>query len=97
LPPSSPLLNVRRAFPALLVLALICWTFVPAFAQEQHLEDSGHSPIVAQAEHAEQHGLTPDAPRFRLPGTQLVVTNSMIFTWVITIALSFSLDAQRVG
>ena len=33
------------------------------------------------------HGLTTDAPRIRIPGTPLVVTNSMILTWVVALAL----------
>jgi F-type H+-transporting ATPase subunit a len=75
------------AFALALALFLFCGCFSAALAQQEHLERTEHSTAVAHGEHAEHHGLTPDAPRFQLPGTPLVVTNSMIVTWLVALGI----------
>jgi F-type H+-transporting ATPase subunit a len=75
------------AFALALALFLFCGCFSAALAQQEHLESTEHSTAVAHGEHAEHHGLTPDAPRFQLPGTPLVVTNSMIVTWLVALGI----------
>src|SRR5687768_12520282 len=50
-------------------------------------EAASHSAINLHAEAAEHHGLPSAAPRFRIPGTPLEITNSMIIIWVVALGI----------
>lgn len=75
------------AFALVVAVFLLCGCFSAALAQQEHLESTDHSTAAAHGEHVEHHGLTPDAPRFQIPGTPFAVTNSMIVTWVVALGI----------
>lgn len=56
-------------------------------AQEQAEESVEPAAEVAHGEHAAHAALTPHAPRFRVPGTPLFVTNSMVVTWFVALGI----------
>ena len=74
---------------ALLVTSLLCGLPEFAFAAApgaENLEGAGtHAADAAHGEHAAHHGLTPDAPRFQIG--PLMVTNSMILTWLVALGM----------
>ena len=91
-PPIQFLLSPSALFRG--ICALACAFFLvaapaPLFAQDRETEiRAAPADTVAAEHHAEEHhGLTPDAPRFRIPGTQLAVTNSMIVTWIVALGI----------
>jgi F-type H+-transporting ATPase subunit a len=92
--PLIPFLTVPEASGR---CALLCACFLAVFLSApltgftQHAEAELHagSPDAVSAEHHADahHGLTPDAPRFRIPGTPFAVTNSMIVTWLVALGI----------
>jgi F-type H+-transporting ATPase subunit a len=78
--------------------ALLCTWFLLLFLSapwtgraQEHADAELHagSPDAVAAEHHADahHGLTPHAPRIRIPGTQLAVTNSMVVTWIVALGI----------
>jgi F-type H+-transporting ATPase subunit a len=76
-------LFARRFFPVLLAIALVLGSVLGAQASSEGGVSPAH-PAGAEA-HAEHVELTPDAPRFHIG--PLLVTNSMIVTWVVALGI----------
>lgn len=70
--------SLRRIASLIFALVLSCAPLFSAVAEEAVHQAAGH-------EAGKHHGLTPDAPRFHIG--PLVVTNSMILTWVVALGI----------